>query len=225
MDGKSGILAQSYQVRSMEYYGQLIALFKPLTDLEPGEERFRMEMLSYAKLELETLVRLYYLRHSFEYYDPFMMHFLLLIGYATLEELTADADSEPVTRNSLRSILILCAKGLHDQGRNYYTAQVVFRLIRDKFQPEDREFLKRFTQSDDAEDEKPLMALNIQSSWPIPFINVNQDPSLSMLENLVRDYNKMSLDSNSDEVQQGSTRRREHEVRLHFAHLRGGSEE
>lgn len=157
---------------SMEYYLVLINLLEPWTSGRtsplPHDTRFSSghtlpEVATLARARLETLIRLYYLRHSFESLDVILIMYLLLMGSIAVRIVgpapassspppssheshpspapsssspsTTTASSTPgppsttVNSNPLASTFLLCAKGLHDQGRNHYTGALMFDML------------------------------------------------------------------------------------------------
>ena len=155
------------------------------------------DIISRAKIRLETLVRLYYLRHSFESCDTFMVYFLMLLGNLTLEDLATDAktkDSALADPQAFRSTLILCAVGLNSQGQSYHLGNLVYRAFLDRMKPDDMDLVKAFTPSQDVDDDQLLMAQDIRSQWPIPIIKINEDPKTANLETLVKEYERPSLE-------------------------------
>ncbi|KAL0931448.1 C6 transcription factor [Colletotrichum truncatum] len=82
--------------------------------------------LSHSRVCFEALLRLYYLRHGFEYADTYLTHELSVLGFRAFENcqnLTSTTDGVSVSPDELsdaRSTLILAAKGLNEQGLNYY---------------------------------------------------------------------------------------------------------
>ncbi|KAK3293676.1 uncharacterized protein B0H64DRAFT_364455 [Chaetomium fimeti] len=105
-----------------------------------------------ARARLETLIRIYYLRHSFDALDVMLIMFLLLLGSISVRVLTSppqpssppqpqsqppssttttttppNKPTNPPNRNA--STFLLCAKGLHDQGRNQYLGTLMFDLL------------------------------------------------------------------------------------------------
>lgn len=122
-----------------------------------------------ARARLETLIRVYYLRHSFDALDVMLIMFLLLLGSISMRVLTspppppppppplpstsssppspsppsppspsttATPPNEPTnpapqtqTHNRDASTFLLCAKGLHDQGRSQYLGTLMFDVL------------------------------------------------------------------------------------------------
>lgn len=95
---------------SLEYHGVTLALFRPYEAIESFSHA--RETTTQAKIGLETLIRLYFLRHSFESCNVFLCNFLVHVGNIAIESLgdIMPAKSVPTTTNALRSTLILCAQ-------------------------------------------------------------------------------------------------------------------
>ncbi|KAI1465251.1 uncharacterized protein F4812DRAFT_440233 [Daldinia caldariorum] len=192
----------------IEYYGNMITLIRFLR--QPG---FTLDLtwhniITHAEVRLETLLRLYYLRHSFEGYDPLIMHWLLFLGDATLQKIDKSgmpvppaiaALSPPADIESLRSTLILCAKGLYDQGHNYHIAVLVYRILRDRMKANDLDLVRThlFSNQGPRDDDMPLMTQYVQAQWVAPILTRDKDagdPSRNTLDYLLGEYEKLSLD-------------------------------
>ncbi|KAI1777970.1 hypothetical protein F4818DRAFT_447889 [Hypoxylon cercidicola] len=199
----------------MEYYGVMIGLMRLPVEATANLEATWQGIIRHAEVRLETLMRLYYLRHSFESYDPLLMHWLMFLGDMVLRRLDQYASrgsASPVDRESLRSTLILCAKGLYDQGRNYHIAVLVYRLLRDRMKAGDLDLLRTHvlsapasssspTTADAADDDPPLMMQYVQAQWLVPIETKSADPSRRTLDYLLREYEKLSIgDRGVDDV-------------------------
>ena len=155
---------------SIQYYCLLISLFEPFVGYDaPDGEANAENIVSQAKGCLETLVRIYYLRHSFESYDPALSQFLSLLAFSVLE------DVPHIERNSreyevMRSTLVLCAKGLWDQGRCSYVSEAILHLLMETADDEDSRLIRKFTEIDKVSDMSTYVAhmgREIRSKWPI----------------------------------------------------------
>ncbi|KAI5867928.1 hypothetical protein GGS23DRAFT_591738 [Durotheca rogersii] len=188
----------------LEYYGILISIMRFPVKLTPNLEVTWHNIIRYAEVRLETLLRLYYLRHSFECYDPLLMQYLMLLGDTTLEKL--HNATEPEDLEALRSTLVLCAKGLYDQGHNYHIAVLVFRLMRDRMKENDFDLLRTHlfasspppttaSEIGTSEDDPPLMVKYVRAQWQVPIHTPDTGPTKRSLEYLVREYGMLSLDS------------------------------
>jgi hypothetical protein len=72
-----------------------------------------MEMITQAKIGLETLVRLYFLRHSFDTCDVSLCNFLMYVANIAVEALNnarTEVGSHTADADIFRSTLILCAQ-------------------------------------------------------------------------------------------------------------------
>ncbi|KAK4231734.1 hypothetical protein QBC38DRAFT_203026 [Podospora fimiseda] len=116
-------------------------------------------------LNLETLVRLYYLRHGFESADSFLVHFLGNLGFISRAAIEQESDASSL--ESHRSTEILLVKGMNELGRAYYVAKAVMRLQASFMSPEEVELVKRFV---DVEAEKIVygpLEQALYSDWPV----------------------------------------------------------
>lgn len=176
------------------------------------------DIIKHAEVRLETLLRLYYLRHSFESYDPLLMHWLMFLGDTVLQRLDSTS-ARLMSRSdveSMRSTLILCAKGLYDQGHNYHIAVLVYRLLRDRMKANDLDLLRTHIFSSSpggggsgygsgagsdagADDDPPLMMEYVQAEWVAP-IGSSNDPARKTLDYLLAEYEKLSLDRNVEDL-------------------------
>jgi len=165
------------------------------------------DVIKYSEIRLETLMRLHYLRHSFDEYSPRLMHWLIFLGNMAVEGLRANSKDvtgrtahRPSSR-TLRSTLILCAKGLYSQGQSYHLAVPVYRALRDRMKPSDVDLLRTYvTAKGDRDDsDQPLMMHYMESQWPVPIIKLNEDPKMGILERLVSNTAKMTLGTVSSE--------------------------
>ncbi|KAK4188607.1 hypothetical protein QBC35DRAFT_495907 [Podospora australis] len=86
--------------------------------------------------------------------------------------------------DSLRSTLVLCAKGLYEQGRNYYLAQTMFKLVRNGMENEEIELLRGYAtlpedlekESGDSSSKSEAMREKLAHRlWPQPKTSANRD--------------------------------------------------
>jgi len=103
-------------------------------------------------------MRLYYIRHGFEGSDSYFTHHLTTLASAILQQqklvqsTPSGSESSPtknleMNREDMRNTIILAAKGLHDQGANYYLAINVFNVVQGAMDAEDINVLQRFVHS------------------------------------------------------------------------------
>ena len=141
-----------------------------------------------------------YLRHSFDYNDPYLLIFLTLLGNWAAHELATDPTLETrevFTFNAVRSTWVLAVKGLHDQGQNLHLASVIYKILRGRGTKEDTELLSSCVDVKDLEVDYSSLALFVRSEWPLPCSEINKDPSPFVLDNLVKEYEAESFDGAS----------------------------
>lgn len=119
---------------------------------------------------LDTVVRVYYRRHSFASYNSLIILFLTFLGNIALKRLIGDEIQTPEVRMVARSTLLMCALGLTSQGQHFHFANMVYSTLREFPQPSDADILKAYTNPD------PSMTQYIHSHWPIPIVAEDQDP-------------------------------------------------
>lgn len=122
---------------------------KSTTPPQPGPLAPRCAMsdpMTQSLNRLETLVRIYHIRHGINFYDSSMTYYFAFLGMCIIQALgayyEAMSSSEPLdpaaqkllpdqTRlEAYRSALIMCAKGLHEQGKSSYVCQVTYYILR-----------------------------------------------------------------------------------------------
>lgn len=177
-----------------------------------------------AMRNLETVARLYYLRHGFEACDSSLAYFLALLASISLRALEGGGDGARLAAGRgwpevLRSTLVLAMKGLHDQGRHLHVCKVLFRLLRDRMRPAEADLLGRFVVSSgeggggggdgggegdgEGEASEADLALHTRSRFPLPVVKMGEDLNAAILENLVEKYQAVSLES-SDSSRSGN---------------------
>ena len=182
---------------SMEYHSMIIGISQAqndeeFLDSEPLQHKSGPRSSNdHAKICLETVLRLYYLRHSFDIFDAMMIHFLTILGHLTLENVRSFMDVDDnadETLEGLRSTLVLCAHGLHQQGLNFILANLAYRMFRERIKSYDQALLKVYNLLSATAADEPLPPDSIQALWPMPIINYNEDPRKSSMETLIKEY-------------------------------------
>ncbi|TVY67814.1 Nitrogen assimilation transcription factor nirA [Fusarium oxysporum f. sp. cubense] len=169
----------------MHYYNLIVYLLETLrmTTAPALVDDSVQKALSDAKIKMETLLRLYYLRHGFESYDIFIVILLAFIGFMHAKTLDS---SKMVDLESRKSTVVLVVKGLGDQSNNCYLARVVFRLLKGSIGSKNDFLLKEVgIVEEDGEDEK-AMEEQVNSSWPVDLEWFDVDPEKNRLDNMIR---------------------------------------
>ncbi|KAL6697014.1 hypothetical protein J3F84DRAFT_371912 [Trichoderma pleuroticola] len=191
----------------MEYHATMLTLLQTpvnndrysasISTYNANDDELLQEAISAAMIRLETIVRIYYLRHSYESCNTYLTFFFSNVGFAALERLRASTVDHELFKH-LMSTLILCIKGLYDLGKHVHVASAVYRLLRNRLLPQDLRFLQGYIHWNITEDDDPLIISHVQSEWPIPIVGREKDPEAAKLENLARRLNEMSADSSRE---------------------------
>ncbi|CEI61389.1 hypothetical protein FVEN_g5898 [Fusarium venenatum] len=152
----------------------------------------------YALRCLETVLRLYYLRHSFEHGDTYLTYFLSILANTTIKNLNRDSVSpdDVETLKVLRATLLLAVKGLYEQGQHVFVSSTMCRLIQDRMTKEDMNALRRHTTW---KDDQPLVPHSVTSTFPVTIVTLEEDWQMGTIENLVRKYDQLALEANENE--------------------------
>jgi hypothetical protein len=173
----------------MQYYNILIILFEPFIGLDPegypDDALSPSQIIADSRASLETLFHLFYRRHGFDCYHFLLLQVLSHLGFTSVQRV-ARPDLEPPVREAARATLILCAKGLHKQGRNFYLAEAVWRVLREAMSPNDANLLYQHTVINDHESRKKMVARQIHGEWPVFVRDITQDPGSQRLDELLK---------------------------------------
>jgi hypothetical protein len=146
---------------------------------------------------IETIVRLCYLRHSFESCDASLTYFLSIIANLTFENISANPrlSLDDLRRKCMQSTLILSITGLFEQGRSMHISFLTARLLQSRLSADDLAVLKTFLSDDEADVPRPIIPEHARSEWPIAIITPGEDLEKSRIVNLVKKYEAVSLKS------------------------------
>ncbi|KAI1381121.1 hypothetical protein F4677DRAFT_460363 [Hypoxylon crocopeplum] len=149
------------------YHILLISLFEPFMQMGYiHAEADPSTIVNHSKACFETLLRVYYLRHGFESADVTLVQFLHLLGFSALKDI-ASVEKGSATYEAIRSTLLLCAKGMWEQGQNYYVSEVMFRLFRQSLSVDDAQLLRDIVEIEEGDGRTDHMIHEIRSRWPI----------------------------------------------------------
>ncbi|KAJ9421251.1 nitrate assimilation regulatory nirA [Fusarium oxysporum] len=207
----------------MFYHNMLIDLYELLltevdvnTSPDPAHTQAESPQLAsdHSKICLETLVRLYYLRHGFSGSDALLTNFLVLIAFQSITKLKAGIPppsssssssdlsipgitASPFTAQDLsdaRSALILAEKGLTEQGQCYFFSQAFFHVVLNSISPEDAQLVQHYTKvPSEGPDERRMRAEHVHSDFPIEIVTVTNGATSQSLDKLTKRYAEMTL--------------------------------
>ncbi|KAL7624724.1 hypothetical protein AAE478_006295 [Parahypoxylon ruwenzoriense] len=160
----------------IHYHILLMSLFEPFMQMgHVHADAKPSTIISYSRTCFETLMRVYYLRHGFESMDTTLGHFLHLLAFSALRDISS-VEIGSTTHEAMRSTLVLCAKGLWDQGHNYYISKAIFHLFRQSMDINDVQLLRGITEVEESDiTSMERMTWEIRSRWPIGIFSLAYD--------------------------------------------------
>ncbi|KAK8877777.1 C6 transcription factor [Apiospora arundinis] len=182
----------------MYYHTLLLSIYEPLLEAKAGQEPSPQTIVAEANRYMQTLIRLYYLRHGFESMDLFIVIPLVNTGFHCIDDINGEATT-PQQLEVLRSTLILIAKGLHSQRANHYLAEALFRVVRGRMRLQEASLLKTSLHFDEGEeDRKSAMVQTVRSHWPVTVVKKKEDLDNHILGNLVESYAHLNVEDGSE---------------------------
>jgi hypothetical protein len=173
----------------MYYHHLILTIYEPLLEREASGEPSVQKVVAESSKHMQTLIRLYYLRHGLEAMDLFIVIPLMIAGSDCIEAINEQTPGPKL--EALRSTLILVAKGLYDQRRNHYLAEALYRVIRGRMRQSEAVLLKEvmdLKNDEDEEEEKRPMVQAVRSHWPVTVVKRKEDMNSHTLTNLVESY-------------------------------------
>lgn len=190
----------------MYYHNLILAIYEPLLgpQTNPDQQEVVQRIVSDSGKCLQTLVRLYYLRHGFDAMDLFIVIPLVLAGFKCIEAINDQTPSDDL--EDLRSTLVLVAKGLYSQRRNHYLAEALYRVVRGRMRRQEVALLKETVDLDDEDDDdkaagKQAMTQTVRSHWPVSIVRKDEDVEEYVLKNLVDNYAHLNIEDTPDTSQ------------------------
>jgi len=129
-------------------------------------------------------------------HHTFSVWILVFVGNLAVEALKQARKCDSVDFDMIdfyRSTLVLCAVGLHSQGCSYQLGKLSFRALQVCMMPEDLQLVRTHCTAGE-EAEQSLLLEHTQSLWPVPIININDNPDTALLNGLLKEYQELSLD-------------------------------
>ncbi|PHH59446.1 hypothetical protein CDD81_3176 [Ophiocordyceps australis] len=118
-----------------------------------------------ALSRLETILRLYFLRHGFDFFDAYLTYFLWLLADSSLNYSVYGSMQDDVGLSALQSNLVLSFKGLGDQSRITLVSCVTILILRDRISAEDMKVVKERLRWDPAQYQGPSPEALMRSQW------------------------------------------------------------
>ncbi|KAF3038693.1 hypothetical protein E8E12_008584 [Didymella heteroderae] len=140
-----------------------------------------------ARVKLETVVCLYYARHSFDSYDPWLAYALTIIGNTMATELKTASSSNQQIFTGYRSMLVLSAQGLAKQSSSYHNGTLLAVQLQGAMDATNLQLVRTYTtHASISEPDRKMIAEHSISNWPLPaMVAINEDPEEARLSVMV----------------------------------------
>ena len=173
----------------MQYHNVTMLLFRPIAcDTVSGDSaasRSPATIVHNAKINLETIWRLYYLRHGFEFWNSLLLHYQVVLGYSALDNLVSKVGVSAEDTDASRSTLALTLKGLNEQGRHSHLGLALYRLLRRQMQSKDSRVLQGLVEvAEEDEDVVAQRESHIDTQYPVNIASIAEDPEKYQMNNL-----------------------------------------
>ena len=182
---------------SCEYLMTISKLFRPhMASGNDTSKSMATSIVHDSRIRTETLIRLYYFRHSFDSHNSMFFGLLVYLQTLVIEDLRAENEAMFTTRDVLLSTLILCAKNMESQGRCYRLSTLTSVALQSLIKPEDLQLLQTFvTVKNILADDESAIAMHSLAQWPLPIVQLHEDPTGTTINELIQSANHISLET------------------------------
>jgi hypothetical protein len=127
-----------------------LTIFELLIGTDVEDQPTPQSIVAEAMCNMQTLIRLCYIRHGFEAMDIFIVIPLMFAGFRCLEGI--GDHTPPAELELMRSTLPVVANGLYYQRQNHYLSEVLYRMLRSRMRPQEVALLKETLDLGDEEE-------------------------------------------------------------------------
>lgn len=192
---------------SIQYYNVLINLFEAALEVQEDDPmewsslwtipNNPQDILSAAKASMETVIRLYYLRHGFNFSDCMVVHGLMVLAGLTIRELLEirrSGNPDPALLEDLRSSLALAAKGISEQGNYQYVTRAISSVFGGNLDPDDKALVESVVHQSDKSPGEAIKSSQVHTQIPVYVVSLAQNPEERRLEAMLK---QLSLEKES----------------------------
>ncbi|KAF2655837.1 hypothetical protein K491DRAFT_778387 [Lophiostoma macrostomum CBS 122681] len=161
----------------------------PLATLT-GSKTTVKDIIKETQTRFETIIRLYYLRHSFTTYAPVMLQFLSVLGFANVRDARTPSDR----LEDQISSLLLAIHGLHHQGSAAHLSNTVFRLLYKESPIDAVNIANRYLGFEEPDMDSDLMTRYTKAAFPVNVVGIDADVEDQRLNKLLRKWTQRQSD-------------------------------
>ena len=176
------------------YHNLVMTLYQPFVSEEMGDMAVPRKRAADAMKYIQTIIRIYYLRHGFDVAHGSLLDSLATTGFVCLKAIAAGLSD--LELEEARSTLFLVAKGLHQQSKSYYLAEPVFQIIHSQMRPAEAQLFGAIASIDgDAgvQEPKPKPKPAVRSKWPVSNLSKTDDVEAHDLTKLVDQLDRVNM--------------------------------
>jgi hypothetical protein len=145
-----------------------------------------LSIVSQCERDINIVLRLYHIRHSFSGADSWLSNPLAKLGFMSLQRINDTTSPQDI--HYLRSSLVLALQGLREQGRNYYITRTAYYIIRNQIRPEEAKLLQGTEDARVEADESPGLISEVHSAWIPSVVDISDDPVSKELSKLAKEF-------------------------------------
>ena len=135
------------------------------------------------------------LRHSFEFWDPMLLHCQIVLGFMTIKALTEVHDQPNDVVDSMQSTLAPALEGSRETAKKCYLGEVTFCILRDSLTEENRVVFKELINvGEEDEDRRAPLSHHVHSEFPINIFSIADDIGEHKVGNFVAAYKELRLE-------------------------------
>jgi len=180
------IVLPAHFLLHLDYHIVLMTICQPFIQEAEVEGINFLSIVSQSERDINILLRLYYIRHSFSGADSWLSNPLAKLGFMSLQRINDTTSSHDI--HYLRSGLVLALQGLREQGRNYYITRTAYYIIRNQIRPEEASLLQGSEDATLEADESPGLISEVQSAWIPSVVDISDDPVSKELSKLAKEF-------------------------------------
>ncbi|KAJ8113741.1 hypothetical protein OPT61_g4193 [Boeremia exigua] len=195
------VLPHSFSLH-FRYHQAMIGLIQSLlpdssdtvTDSGLSAEDTPRATMKSLETSLEFLMRLYYMRHSFDIYGPWLIYPMAKLGNQANKLLECGSEEDTGNLDGYRSTIILCAQAIESQARYFHVAASLGVQLQSIVKPQMLQLMRAHVKAIDADKtDEEMIAKHPLSQWPIPIIDLRDDPEKARLKHLIEAFKETRI--------------------------------
>lgn len=186
---------------SLDYHILLLVLLQTFANEDWSPDPSPHDILAQANVSLQTLMRLYYVRHGYQTSNGYLVSPLAKLAFTSMDKIAKCATENTSAQNNqlelARSTLFLAVEWLYHQGCSFFLARSIYHLVMNQMSTEESVLLQRIFQpgadGEEIHDSQQDELRNIQAQWIPAIVSLSDDPETQRLNKLIEQYANASI--------------------------------